>query len=126
MTHSKASSAMPDLRALARVAHGLDQKSSSVAATPAQTILRISSKVVCWVKNTLTKESPANATNVMTQFSRGKTWAVEQARRELDLASPERPAISAPGSCIFIYWLEIDGKHTRISGSILLSPRFHC
>ena len=59
MTHSKASSAIPDLRAPARVKHGFDQKSSSVAAIPAQTILRISSKVVYWVKDTLTKEPPA-------------------------------------------------------------------
>jgi len=47
MTHNNASRAAPDLRAPARVRNGLDQKSSRVAAMPAQTILRISSKVVC-------------------------------------------------------------------------------
>ena len=46
MTHNKASSATPELRAPARVTRGLDQKSSNVAAMPAQTILRMSSKVV--------------------------------------------------------------------------------
>lgn len=34
MTHNNASKAMPDLRAPARVRHGLDQKSSRVAAMP--------------------------------------------------------------------------------------------
>jgi len=47
ITHNKASRAMPDLRAPARVRCGLDQKNSSVAAMPTQTRLRISSKVVC-------------------------------------------------------------------------------
>ena len=48
MTHSKASSAIPDLRAQARVKHGPDQKSNRVAAMTAQTILRMSSKIVCF------------------------------------------------------------------------------
>lgn len=43
ITHNNASRATPDLRAPARVR----QKSSSVAAIPAQTILRRSSKMVC-------------------------------------------------------------------------------
>lgn len=47
ITHNKASSATPDLRAPVRVRHGLDQKSSRVAAMPAQTILRMSSKMIC-------------------------------------------------------------------------------
>jgi hypothetical protein len=46
MTHSKASKAIADRRAPAGVIRGAAQNSSSVAAIPAQTILRISSKVV--------------------------------------------------------------------------------
>ena len=49
MTHNKANRAITDLRAPARVTRGLDQKSNSVAAIPAQTRLRTSSKVVCFV-----------------------------------------------------------------------------
>ena len=45
ITHSKASRAVPDLRAPARVTRGPAQNSSSVAAIPAQTILRRSSKM---------------------------------------------------------------------------------
>ena len=59
ITHNKASSAIPDLRAPARVARGPAQNSRSVAAIPAQTILRKSSKVVCYLKDTLPKETPA-------------------------------------------------------------------
>lgn len=59
MTHNKANRAMPDLRAPVRVRHGLNQSSSSVAAIQAQTRLRMSSKMVCEAKNTLTKECPA-------------------------------------------------------------------
>ena len=66
MTHSKASKAMPDLRAPARVTQGLDQKSSRVAAMPAQTILRMSSKVGLLGQGYANKIIPGNVTNVTT------------------------------------------------------------
>lgn len=59
ITHNNANSAIPDLRAPARVARGPAQNSSSVAAIAAQKILRKSSKVVCPVKDTLAKDSTA-------------------------------------------------------------------
>jgi len=66
MTHNKASRAMPDFRAPARVNPGLDQKSSRVAAILAQTRLRISSNVVCLGQEYANKRISGNVTNVTT------------------------------------------------------------
>lgn len=68
ITHNKASRAMPDFRAPARVKPGLDQKSSRVAAILAQTRLRISSKVVCQAQGYANKRISGNVTNVITLF----------------------------------------------------------
>ena len=66
ITHNKASRAIPDLRALARVTRGPAQNSSNVAAIPAQTILRKSSKVGLPSQGYATKRIPGNVTNVMS------------------------------------------------------------